>query len=280
MDLSALCGESLRGGRGAAATPLSIFLFFAACAAPPPPPAPPLPYPPSAKARMLRIAEAEWVEWGSITVAPSDGGRTTGAESAPENFPRVLAYWRAVPEDEGAIALNRRLYAAALAGQAAGAALWHEPAWSAAFISFVLRSAGVDLREFPPSAAHSHYVDALIADAAAFPASAPFLPRAPQDYAPQPGDLLCADRSPRPLRRWQDRAADNGAFRPMHCDIVVAAGPGAVEAIGGNVRDAVTRTRFPADATGRLLPLPPGAPTCFVIFENRLGRLGPWRQAS
>ncbi|MFL5333718.1 MAG: hypothetical protein ACJ8H8_11185, partial [Geminicoccaceae bacterium] len=36
--------------------------------------------------------------------------------SDPANFPRVLAYWRAVPEDEGAIARNRRLYAEALAG--------------------------------------------------------------------------------------------------------------------------------------------------------------------
>nr|WP_256476599.1 DUF2272 domain-containing protein [Siccirubricoccus soli] len=270
----------MRGGRGTAAAPLSILLLLGACAAPVPPPAPPLPYPPSAKARMLRIALAEWAEWGGMTVAPGDGGRTTGAEGAPENFPRVLAYWRAVPEDEGAIALNRRLYAAALAGQAEGAALWHEPAWSAAFISFVLRGAGVDAREFPPSAAHSRYVDALIADAAAFPASAPFLPHAPEAYAPQPGDLICADRSPRPLRHWQERAADAGAFRPMHCDIVVATVPGAVEAIGGNVRDAVTRTRFAADAVGRLLPVPAGAPIFFAIFENRLGRLGPWRPTS
>ena len=91
----------------------------------------------------------------------------------------MLAYWRAVPKDEGAIATNRRLYAAALAGAPDGAALWREPFWSAAFISYVLGAAGVDRREFPPSASHSDYVDALIRDALAFPATAPFLPRSP-----------------------------------------------------------------------------------------------------
>jgi hypothetical protein len=66
----------------------------------------------------------------------------------------------------------------------------------------------------------------------------------------------------------------------MHCDIVVAAGPGAVEAVGGNVADAVTRTRFPADAFGYLLQQPAGAPAWFVVFENRLGRLPPWSPLS
>ncbi len=105
------------------------------------------------------------------------------------------------------------------------------------------------------------------------------MPREVSEYAPVAGDLVCADRSARPLRSWRDRAADGGRFRPMHCDIVVAAGPGVVEAVGGNVRDAVTRARFPADDAGRLLPLPPGNPTWFAILENRLGRLPPWGAA-
>jgi hypothetical protein len=62
----------------------------------------------------------------------------------------------------------------------------------------------------------------------------------------------------------------------MHCDIVVATGPGFVDAIGGNVRDAVTRTRFTADGSGYLRPRPGGASVWFAVFENRLGRLPPW----
>ncbi|MBL6456431.1 DUF2272 domain-containing protein [Belnapia sp. T6] len=257
-----------------------LLLLLGACAVVPPPPAPPLPYPPAARERMVRIALAEWADWGRVVMEPGLPGGSTGAESEPANFPRVLAYWRVVPQDEGAIAGNRRRYAAALAGLPEGEALWREPYWSAAFISFVLASAGVDRREFPPSAAHADYVDALIRDAAAFPAAAPFLPRLPRELPPQPGDLLCTDRSRNPIADWRQRAADGGRFRPMHCDIVTGTAPGVVEVVGGNVRDSVTLTRFPADAAGYLLPWPAGEPAWFVLFQNRLGRLPPWSPLS
>ncbi|MCK8784619.1 DUF2272 domain-containing protein [Roseomonas sp. NAR14] len=273
---------------------IPLLLLLAACAAPPGGTRvarleePPLPYPPSVRERMLRIARAEWEEWGRVTIDPrlpprgADDGAFP-AETAPDNFPRVLAYWRAVPDDEGAIARNRGLYAAALADPAGPRLLWRDPAWSAAFISFVLRNAGVDAREFPSSAAHSFYIDALIADAARYPAAAPFVPHAPGEYAPQVGDLVCGDRSPRPLRHWTERAAEAGRFRPMHCDIVVetprTATGGEARAIGGNVRDTVALTRFPTDAAGLLLPRRAGAAPWLVVFENRLGRLPPWPAA-
>ena len=82
----------------------------------------------------------------------------------------MLAYWRAVPEGDGAVARNRARY------RYGSADLWREPAWSAAFISFVLRGAGVDAREFPPSAAHAFYLDALILDAQRFPDARPLHP--------------------------------------------------------------------------------------------------------
>lgn len=247
---------------------LPLVLALAACA-PVPPIEPPLSYPPSARDRILRIAVAEWQDWGSRVIDP-DSPAADAPESNTDNFPRVLAYWRAVPDEDGAIARNRARY------RAGDPALWSEPAWSAAFISYVMRGAGVDAREFPPSAAHSNYVDAMVADAARFPATAPFIPHAPRDRAPQPGDLICADRSARPIASWQDRAADQGRFRSMHCDIVIRAGRGHVEAIGGNVRDAVSLARFPTDASGVLLPRPTGGAVWFAVFENRIGRLPPF----
>lgn len=270
-------GVPLARGRAArAASALLPLAAAAACAVAPPLPEPPLPYPPAARERMLRIAVAEWQEWGRRERAPGAPPARAQPETDPANFPRVLAYWRAVEDDRGAVSRNRAAYAAALSGRPEGGELWREPAWSGAFVSFVLRGAGVDRREFPPDPAHSAYVDALVRDAERFPALAPFVPREPETYAPRPGDILCADRGPAPIAHWRQRAADRGRFRPMHCDIVVEAGAGAVLAVGGNVGDAVSRTRFPADARGYLLPRPPGAPVPFAVFENRLGRLPPW----
>ncbi len=242
--------------------------LLAACAAPTPPPpsVPPISYPPAARERMLRIALAEWEEWGRQTSVAAPGSQ----ESEAANFPRVLAYWRAVPEGEEPILRNRARFAYGVQG------VWREPAWSAAFISFVFAGAGVDRREFPPSAAHAFYLDGLILDAQRFPSLAPFIPHDIAARAPEVGDLVCADRSSRPIATWRERARDGGAFRPMHCDIVVRIAPGVVEAVGGNVRDAVTLTVFAADASGRLLPRPRGEPRLFAVFENRLGRLPPF----
>ncbi len=257
---------------------LLLLALLAACATPPPvvAVAPPLPYPPSVRDRLLAIAEAEWREWGALERQPGEAAPAISAEAQLENFPRVLAYWLVAPDEDGTIASNRRLYAAALAGQPEGARLWRAQAWSAAFISYVFQRAGVDAREFRPTAAHSFYIDHMLKDAADFPAQAPFIPRSPSEYAPRAGDLVCADRSRNAISDWRQRAADNGAFRPMHCDLVVAVTPAGVEAIGGNVADTVARTRFPTDAGGLLLPYPPGGATWFGVFENRLGRLGPW----
>lgn len=247
---------------------LVLLLALGACARPAPV-EPPLSYPPSARERMLRIAEAEWRDWGATVIHPGQAP-VASPESRTDNFPRVLAYWLAVPDEEGAIARNRARY------REGSGALWSEPAWSAAFISYVMRMAGVDSREFPPSAAHAFYIDALIADAARFPDAAPFVPHEPGAYAPRVGDLVCADRSDAPIRSWRARAADQGRFRPMHCDIVMRVRPGRVEAIGGNVRDSVSLLRFPTDPAGTLLPREPGGATWFAVFENRLGRLPPF----
>jgi hypothetical protein len=264
---------------------LGVGLLLAGCASPAPvrvaTTAPPLPYPASARDRMMRIAVAEWQDWGRIVVddrQPRPVSTGLAEESQLANFPRVLAYWRAVEDGRAAIDRNRDRYATVIAQPGAPANLWGEPAWSAAFVSYVLRNAGVDQREFPSSAAHAFYIDGMLTDAVAFPAQASFVPRDVDAYAPQPGDLVCGDRSRRPLPNWRDRLAETGQFRPMHCDIVVATGPGLVEAVGGNIADAVTLSRFPTDTAGRLMARPPGHPIWFAVFENRLGRLPPFNQ--
>ena len=120
-------------------------------------------------------------------------------------------------------------------------------AWSAAFISYVMRIAGA-VGGFPYSPSHHTYIDAAWQmshgqatgwDVSAYPID---------QYAPVPGDLICTSRTPRPLR-YAD--LPGGDF-PAHCDIVVAQAPGLLSVLGGNVDDAVTMKHVPVTDDGRL----------------------------
>ncbi|MBP0491581.1 DUF2272 domain-containing protein [Roseomonas sp. SG15] len=146
---------------------------------------------------------------------------------------------------------------------------YNTPAWSAAFISYAMNSAGVSRSDFRPSSAHVFYMDGMIENYLADPDSAAFRPHHVEEYAPRPGDLLCYDRSASPLPNWEARMAERGRSRPSHCDIVVRAAGGTIDLIGGNVMDVVLRRRIPVDAQGIVLPPPLERPPFFVVFENR-----------
>ncbi|HEY1258474.1 MAG TPA: DUF2272 domain-containing protein [Stellaceae bacterium] len=116
-------------------------------------------------------------------------------------------------------------------------------AWSAAFISYVMRLAGAG-PSFPYSATHSDYIDA----AARHDPGVALTPERVEAYAPQRGDLICLWRGRRQVTFDQLPA---GRF-PGHCDIVVGMKPGELEVIGGNVDNAVAMKPIPATADGRL----------------------------
>lgn len=269
------------------ALPVLALLALAACAAPrPPPPAPELPppaYPAEARARLLRLLEGEWREWGGRVLdaraAPIRGAPDGPvAEQDPAAFTKVLAYWSAV-DWAAEIARNKRAFvqgeatACTASELSAGgrSTMWGCQPWSAAFISFVLRATGIDAAEFPPAAAHWQYVDALILQSDRWGGRATFVAWEPGEYAPAPGDIVCADRSRRPIASLAARRAELGTGRPMHCDIVAEALPGEVVAIGGNVAQAVTAVRFATDDAGRLRR---NGTAWFAVFENRMGRAG------
>ncbi len=123
-------------------------------------------------------------------------------------------------------------------------------AWSAAFISYVMRVAGAGDR-FPYSPNHSTYINA-----AASGSASGLQARNPATYAPQPGDLICAGRGSGQSVRFASLPTRNGF--PAHCGIVVAKVPGQISIIGGNVDDAVTLTHVPIGPTG-LIDSPVGA---------------------
>jgi hypothetical protein len=116
-------------------------------------------------------------------------------------------------------------------------------AWSAAFISYVMRMAGAG-RSFPYSETHADYIDA----AARHDPGVALTAERVTDYAPQIGDLICLWRGRTPVTFDE---LPVGRF-PGHCDIVVGLKPGELDGIGGNVDNAVTMKPIPITATGHL----------------------------
>jgi hypothetical protein len=136
--------------------------------------------------------------------------------------------------------------------------------WSAAFVSWVMRRAGVP--RFTHSGGHFDYVRAARLDAA----GSPYLFQDPTSAIPATGDLLCYVRTGSVHgHAGLARAIDGGASGlAMHCDVVVAANPGGdakAYLVGGNVQQAVTMRVLNLNAAGHFWNLPrrtEGAPEC------------------
>ncbi|HMN20963.1 MAG TPA: DUF2272 domain-containing protein [Ottowia sp.] len=165
---------------------------------------------------------------------------------------RVLGYWRATP-DAGPL------------GVAGGSALQQranivDRPWSAAFISHVMRTAGLGRAEFRASASHHDYVRAAFASARdeMRGADTRYAYRACDlaATAPRVGDLLCATREGDARFDTFEQVAVALRAGPlqMHCELVVHQDSSGIAAIGGNVVQSVTLRRMglEADGSGRL----------------------------
>jgi hypothetical protein len=109
--------------------------------------------------------------------------------------------------------------------------------WSAAFISWAMRTAGAG-NLFKYSAAHAEYVRAAIANRKAN-AAKPFKAYRIGELAPIPGDIVTKPRAD------SDATYDNlRAGAKLHSDIVVEVGPTHVFVVGGNVDNSVKRRRL------------------------------------
>jgi hypothetical protein len=203
-------------------------------------------YEPFSREAAIAIALREWRLFGSSVLAPSDPYPPPSVDPAtkPERlaglWQRVGEYWwLGLDADEperawtGKHDTNGRIFPPERDGRFA---------WSAAFISYVMRIAGAGAR-FPYSEAHSDYINAARRGSALL--SAELI----TSYAPEPGDLICYARDADRGVRFEDLPA--GRFAG-HCDIVVARDPGELRVIGGNVADAVRLKRVPATPDGRL----------------------------
>lgn len=213
---------------------------------------------PTPRQRLVSTALQEWALWGRVKWhAAADTYEWPAAtvpqqEYMPDFSSRVLLYWQASGSGD---------FEAQEAQYRDGSLV----AWSAVFISFLMKSSGIGEAVFPGSALHWHYIK-RIHDA---PDPQGFEALDAATTAPAVGDLICAPRNETALRvTAYAQLADPASRGGYHCDLVVQTGPGTLGAIGGNVRDGVVWTVAPLYESGLLLPT--AKRPWIVVLRNRL----------
>jgi hypothetical protein len=210
-----------------------------------------VPFEPFSREDAVAIALREWRSFGQLVDDdPPDTRPPLPPELKPERMPglwqRVGEYWW--------LGLNSDRVEAAWTGKHNAAGTEFEArrdgdfAWSAAFISYVMRMAGAGDR-FPYFHSHFRYINAAARQALGREQGWVVTARRPSEYAPALGDIVCTGRERARHMRFDRLPA--GAF-PAHCDIVVASAPNLISVVGGNVDDAVTMKHLPVSADGRL----------------------------
>ena len=142
----------------------------------------------------------------------------------------------------------------------------HDMPWSAAFISWVMKTSGAGSR-FRYSTQHSVYVYQGVRDLLQKNSAAGFWCWRLSEAKPKIGDVVCWSRQP-----GIDYDHQNGGDYKGHCDIVVEVDTDRVHVIGGNVGDSVTRRPLLLTATGYVKPVTLGGETLFGLMENRISQ--------
>ncbi len=171
------------------------------------------------------------------------GGKLKETEAAV--YKHVGDYWAAVPE----MGLDGRTLLKDSKGKP------YRPAWSAAFISFVLKQAGVGNR-FKTTKAHCHYVE-LARVAAASNAKKAYHALDPYSATPAIGDIVVAGReyAEQLTFKQAELAYKADGLYPSHGDFVIEVDAQKGEAVvaGGNVGDSVASKRLLLSPKGRLV---------------------------
>jgi hypothetical protein len=227
------------------------------------------PYEPFSREDAVAIALREWRLFGQpVDDDPPDSRPQPPPDQMPEREPglwqRVGEYWW-IGMDPGS---NESLWTGKHDeyGSEFPAPRDGDYAWSAAFISYIMRIDGAGSR-FPYSESHSDYINAAARESLGQGAGYAIRAERPSDYAPQLGDLICTGRDGYSHLKFDD--LPTGKFF-SHCDMVVQIQPGTLSVIGGNVDDAVTLKHVPITADGKLagpdgVPLDPRYPWFVVL---------------
>ena len=198
------------------------------------------PFEPFSRVNAVAIAEREWRAFGSV-VNDAPPGRDMPVDFRPDRQPglwqRVGDYWWI-----GQNALSKESGWTGRYNEFGSPYLGEPPAWSAAFISYVMRVAGAGDR-FPYTPLHADYINAAAQGQGVLRAERP------EAYPPAQGDLICYGRAGAQRMRFEDLPAPRFYG---HCDLVVQAIPGQLVVIGGNVSAGVTMKHVPVTQAGTL----------------------------
>ncbi len=174
---------------------------------------------------------------------------------------RVAAYWNdsgLLPQAHGRAGASECAYAAASPYPSPSCrAFIVDTPWSAAFVSWVMRRAG--LPGFTGSPSHVNYVR----EAYRNPEGNAYQVQDPRSGRPERGDMLCYVRVPSRIYGFADLAgmlssASNEGLN-MHCDIVVGANQNndrLAYLVGGNVQQGVTMRLLRLAPNGYFADLP------------------------
>jgi hypothetical protein len=209
------------------------------------------PYQPFSRVEAVAIAEQEWRLFGQHV---DDDPPETGPGAGPKDNPgRLPGFWERIGEYWW-LGQDADRHQSAWTGKHDESGQEIEEgrddfyAWSAAFISYVMRTTGAGTR-FPYAPAHYSYINVGKEMKLGRTSGWAVVAERVDEYAPSVGDLICFPRGggrlptydKLPVRRF-----------PAHCDIVVARDKEQISVIGGNVDHAVTMKHVPVTSDGRL----------------------------
>jgi len=128
-------------------------------------------------------------------------------------------------------------------------------AWSAAFISYVMKKAGAgDNFKYSPS--HSVYIRDAIKNRKEENDN-PFKGYRPEEVKVVKGDLVCYPRQ-------KGVGYDTTGAYASHCDLVVDVQKDVAIAVGGNVSNSVSKTEYSLDSHGKV-----NEDKVFVVIKNK-----------
>ncbi|WP_029348942.1 DUF2272 domain-containing protein [Bosea sp. 117] len=117
------------------------------------------------------------------------------------------------------------------------------PAWSSAFVSFCVKTAGASANQFRFTEAHCHYVDRAMKKAAGGLPNFGYTAMRSDAYKPRVGDICCAGREYAKSYTYDQAALiyEADSFYPSHGDIVIDVTATHVHTMGGNISNNVDR---------------------------------------